>query len=97
MSKIGYPLRKIEEFAFNSSSLSNLNMQETNFHFALGNFIPTSILSLSPNLTFLYLDQSFLPKTKIWIQQMFSSLTKLKVISLFSGNLAFLPQTSFQT
>ncbi|VDI39100.1 Hypothetical predicted protein [Mytilus galloprovincialis] len=54
ISKIGYPLRKIDDFAFNSSSLSNLNMQETNFHFDLGNFNPTSIFSLSPNLTFLY-------------------------------------------
>ncbi|CAG2215568.1 unnamed protein product [Mytilus edulis] len=95
MSKIGYPLRKIDDFAFNSSSLSNLNMQETNFHFDLGNFNPTSIFSLSPNLTFLYLDQSYLPKTEIRMQQMFSSLIKLKVLSLSSGSLAFLPKNVF--
>lgn len=93
--KIGSPLKKIDDLAFNSSSLSSLNLQETNFHFDLENFNPKTIFLLASNLTFLYLDKSYLPNTEIRMQQMFSSLIKLKVLSISSGRLKFLPKDVF--
>ena len=95
LSKLGNNLKKIDDFAFNSSSLSSLNLQETNFHFDQDNFNPNTIFSFSTNLTFLYLENSYLPKTEIRMQQMFSSLIKLKVLSLSSGRLNFLPKNVF--
>ncbi|XP_076084820.1 toll-like receptor 2 [Mytilus galloprovincialis] len=95
LSNLGNFLKKIDDFAFNSSSLSRINLQQTNFHFDQENFNPKTIFSLSPNLTFLNLDQSYLPRTEIWMQQMFSSLINLKVLSLSSGKLKFLPKNVF--
>ncbi|VDI71553.1 toll-like receptor 13 [Mytilus galloprovincialis] len=95
LSKIGYSLKKIDDFAFNSSSLSSLMMQETNFHFDQGNYNPKTIFSLSQNLTSLYLDHSYLPRTEIKLQQMFLPLKKLKVLSLSSTSLTFLPKNIF--
>lgn len=95
LSKIGYPLKHIDDFALNSSSMSSLRMQETNFHFDQEKFNPKTIFSVSPNLSFLYLDHSYLPKSEIIMQHMFLPLIKLKVLSLSFCSLFFLPKDTF--
>ncbi|CAC5355585.1 unnamed protein product [Mytilus coruscus] len=61
LSKIGFPLQKIDDYVFNSSSLSRLYMDVASFHFDREEFNPQTIFSLSPNLSFLNLDHIFFP------------------------------------
>ncbi|XP_071140565.1 toll-like receptor 3 [Mytilus edulis] len=95
LSKIGFPLRKIDDYAFNSSSLSRLLMDVANFHFDREEFNPQTIFSLSPNLSFLNLDHNFLPKNETKMQHIFLPLVRLKHLKMSSANLYILPKNVF--
>ncbi|CAG2250437.1 unnamed protein product [Mytilus edulis] len=95
ISKIGFPLQKIDDYAFNSSSLSHLYMDVANFHFDREELNPKTIFSLSPNLSFLNLDHNFLPKNETKMQQIFSPLVRLKNLIISSTSLFILPKNVF--
>ncbi|XP_076080067.1 toll-like receptor 2 [Mytilus galloprovincialis] len=95
LSKIGFPLQKIDDYAFNSSSLSSLHMDVANFHFDRNEFNPQTIFSLSPNLSFLNLDHNFFPRNETKMQQIFSPLVRLKNLIISSTSLFILPKNVF--
>ncbi|VDI68715.1 Rho GTPase-activating protein 21/23 [Mytilus galloprovincialis] len=95
LSKIGFPLQTIDGYAFNSSSLSHLCMDDANFHFNQDEFNTQTCFSLSPNLSFLNLNNNFFPKNKIKMQQLFSPLVRLKQLMMSSANLYILPKNVF--
>ncbi|XP_052071166.1 toll-like receptor 3 [Mytilus californianus] len=95
LSKIGFPLKKIDDYAFNSSSLSSLRMDVANFHFDQEEFNAQTFFSLSPNLSFLNLNNNFFPKNETKMQQMFSPLIRLKKLIISSANLYILPKNVF--
>ncbi|CAG2250436.1 unnamed protein product [Mytilus edulis] len=95
LSKIGFPLQTIDGYAFNSSSLSHLCMDDANFHFNQDEFNTQTCFSLSPNLSFLNLNNNFFPKNEIKMQQLFSPLVRLKQLMMSSANLYILPKNVF--
>lgn len=58
ISRIGRPLKIIEDFAFDSISLQILRMEQTNFHFDKERYNPETEFAYCPNLTDLSLSHS---------------------------------------
>ncbi|CAG2215566.1 unnamed protein product [Mytilus edulis] len=96
LSNIGSPLlKKIEDYAFNSSSLISLSMEHTNFHFNKDRFNPQTIFASSPNLEYLSLTNNYLSNDETIFWKMFSPLVKLKKLILSSASLSILPRYVF--
>ncbi|XP_071142118.1 toll-like receptor 13 [Mytilus edulis] len=96
LSNIGSSLfKKIEDYAFNSSSLISLSMEHTNFHFNKDRFNPQTIFASSPNLEYLSLTNNYLSNDETIFWKMFSPLVKLKKLILSSASLSILPRYVF--
>ncbi|CAC5362076.1 unnamed protein product [Mytilus coruscus] len=94
LSNKGSPLlKKIEDYAFNSSSLISLTMEHTNFN--KDRFNPQTIFASSPNLEYLSLTNNYLPKDETIFRKMFSPLVSLKKFILSSASISILPRYVF--
>ncbi|CAG2215563.1 unnamed protein product [Mytilus edulis] len=94
LSNIGN-LKRIESFAFNSSSLISLIMEQTYFHFDRSGFNPQTIFASTPNLEFLSLSHNYFPKDEMIVYSMFSPLVRLKKLILASTRITILPRYVF--
>ncbi|KAJ8318679.1 hypothetical protein KUTeg_003770 [Tegillarca granosa] len=86
-------IKKIEPFAFNSSTLLHLNLFNNNFDFKRTNV--ELIFKLCPRLKFLDLSNTVLRLGYIQLRRMFISLTNLEVLLLTSVGIRALPSGLF--
>ena len=89
MRKFGNPLKKIEKFAFNISSLQKLVLSENNFHFDGHNFDSKTIFALCSNLTSLDISGNILSTGNL--KNMLQTLSNIHTLTLSSGKLSEFP------
>ena len=92
----GNPVKTIQEFAFNISSLVSLSLRRCNIHFGKMNASAISkLFSTSPALEILDLGENYLPRDPIVLLAMFSQPKKLKQLNLDITRLYHLPKGVF--
>ncbi|CAC5385611.1 unnamed protein product [Mytilus coruscus] len=85
-------LKRIEDFAFNSTSIKKIVMPNCKFRFDLiKRFNPATIFKFCPNVNYLNLGLNYLPKIPNILHSMLIPLDNLETLMLFSTNLVDLP------
>ncbi|CAC5420900.1 unnamed protein product [Mytilus coruscus] len=85
-------LKRIEDFAFNSTSIKRILMQNCKFRFDLiERFNPATIFKFCPNVNYVNLGINNLPNIPNILHSMFIPLDNLESLKLYSTNLVDLP------
>ncbi|VDI39364.1 Hypothetical predicted protein [Mytilus galloprovincialis] len=92
LSRIGNPLKKISEFAFNSSSLSKLDMSLNNFHFERAT---TKVFSFCQNVVNLDLSKNIMPKNLTMFREILQQLPNLQKLTLVKCGISEIPDMLF--
>ncbi|XP_071124682.1 toll-like receptor 13 [Mytilus edulis] len=92
ISRIGNPLKKISEFAFNSTSLSTLQMSLNNFHF---DRTTNKLFAYCPNIEYLDLSQNFMPRNLSMFKEILLPLSNLQKILLAGCGITAIPEMLF--
>ena len=96
LRQAGNPVKTIQEFAFNTSSLVSLSLRRCNTHFGKMNASAISkLFSTSPALEILDLGENYLSRDPIVLLTMFSQPKKLKQLNLDITRLYHLPKGVF--
>ncbi|CAG2193668.1 unnamed protein product [Mytilus edulis] len=91
-----YTLKRIEDFAFNSTSIKKIVMANCKFRFDLiERFNPTTIFKVCPNVNYVNLGLNYLPKTPNILHSMLIPLDNLETLMLYSTYLVELPRNLF--
>ncbi|XP_063425877.1 toll-like receptor 13 [Mytilus trossulus] len=86
-------LKRIEDFAFNSTSIKKILMQHCKFRFDIvERFNPVTIFKCCPNVNYVNLGINYLPKIPNILYSMFIPLDNLETLKLYSTNLVNLPR-----
>ncbi|XP_052077213.1 toll-like receptor 13 [Mytilus californianus] len=96
LNSVGNPkLKVIEDYAFNSSTLETIHMQNCRFKFFIGMCNPETIFSLCPKLMNLELINNRFSQNDKFLQKLFRPLSNLRWLSLSSTKLSKLPLQVF--
>ncbi|CAG2193667.1 unnamed protein product [Mytilus edulis] len=86
-------LKRIEDFAFNSTSIKKILMQYCKFRFdIIERFNPVTIFKFCPNVNYVNLGINYLPSIPNILYSMFIPLENLETLKLYSTNLVYLPR-----
>jgi Leucine-rich repeat (LRR) protein len=92
----GNPVKTIQEFAFNTSSIVSLSLSGCNTHFGKMNASAISkLFSTSPALEILDLGENYLPRDPFVLLAMISQPKKLKQLNINTARLHNLPKNVF--
>jgi Leucine-rich repeat (LRR) protein len=93
----GNPVKTIQEFAFNTSSLVSLSLRRCNTRFGKMNAsVISKLFSTSPALEILDLGENYLPRSPMLLLAMISQLKKLKQLNIHTARLSHLPKAIFR-
>ncbi|CAC5420896.1 unnamed protein product [Mytilus coruscus] len=88
-----YTLKRIEDFAFNSTSIKKIVMHSCKFRFDLiERFNPSTIFRFCPNVNYVNLGINYLPNNASILHCMFKPLDNLESLLLHSTDLIDLPR-----
>ncbi|CAC5359689.1 unnamed protein product [Mytilus coruscus] len=85
-------LKKIGEFAFNSSSLTTLHMNSNSFHF---DRTSTNVFAYCPNIENLDLSQNFMPRNLSMFKEILQPLSNLRRLVLKKCGITDIPDMLF--
>ncbi|CAC5420898.1 unnamed protein product [Mytilus coruscus] len=87
-------LKRIENFAFNNTSIKNIYMTNCRFRFGfIERFNPSTIFKFCPNVIYVNLGLNYLPNNPNIFRSMFIPLDNLESLHLQPTNLVDLPRT----
>ncbi|CAC5359688.1 TLR13 [Mytilus coruscus] len=92
LSRIGNPLKKIGQFAFNSSSLTTLQMSLNSIHF---DRTSTEVFAYCPDIENLDLSQNFMPRNMSMFKEMLQPLSNLRKLILVQSGITDIPDMLF--
>ncbi|XP_052089705.1 toll-like receptor 3 [Mytilus californianus] len=92
LPRIGNPLKKIGQFAFNSSSLTTLQMNLNSIHF---DRTSTKVFAYCPDLENLDLSHNFMPRNLSMFKEMLQPLSNLRKLILVQSAITDIPDMLF--
>ncbi|CAC5359691.1 unnamed protein product [Mytilus coruscus] len=92
LSRIGNPLKKISEAAFNSSSLTTLQMSLNSFHF---DKTTSKVFAYSPDIEHLDLSHNLMPRNLSLFKEILHPLSNLRKLILENCGITTIPEMLF--